>query len=176
MKGRLGRLANRLLVSITIGLVTVAVVTGWLVFSPRLRLLVGLETSSTGYEVGQQIDVPSKVYAGYRTTVIVFSRSTCPGCRRAKPLLARIGTRLQHSSTARMAIVTAVEHTEDEIQYAADLGIARNAMFRVNPYDVRAAMTPTVVVVNQNGRVVFVRQGPLEDRDEDTIARLLPSG
>ena len=75
-----------------------------------------------------------------------------------------------------MAIVTAVEHTEDEIQYAADLGIARNAMFRVNPYDVRAAMTPTVVVVNQNGRVVFVRQGPLEDRDEDTIARLLPSG
>jgi hypothetical protein len=72
-----------------------------------------------------------------------------------------------------MIMVTAAPHTAQEVQYANEVGVATDAVFQVNPLDVRVRAVPTILVVISNGRIVFARENIPTSQDEADIGRIL---
>ncbi len=70
---------------------------------PAVKNRLGLSTpEGLSYAVGGRVDVPASLYSSTSRTVLVFSRSSCGACQRAKPVEAAIALELtQHPDAPR---------------------------------------------------------------------------
>jgi len=178
MNGRLDLAIGRTAVALSFGLVALSIAVG-IAASPYFRATVGLDRGLTsGYTRGDTIDVPSAAYRGVARTVVVFSRSSCPACQAARPRLRRLTAAVKRVSDARIVLVTPLGDESNELVYARDLGLAESEVMAISPSQVRVRAVPTIALVDSQGRIIFVHEGPTGDDDDLEIERLLtlPAG
>ena len=174
MEGRLERLLANVARVVAGGLVAVLVLTYAAFMSPTLRAHLGLDAlhSPSPYQRGQYVDVPDVLYKDARLTVIVFARSSCPGCQAAKPFLTRLAHVTKTSGDYRMVLLTPTPIVDQERQFAADIGIASDALVSAARLSLRVRAVPTIVVSDSRGRVVYALEGIPNEEQQSAVLRL----
>ena len=160
---------GRVALAISTLMAVVVVSTIAVVLSPSLRETLGIDT---GYRVDGQIDLPASAYASTRRTVFFFALSDCPGCRQVQPALAGLAELLTKGKSARFVLVTSERRREAGAQYAADLGLAAESVIYTDLTALKVRQVPALVVVDNSGSILFVRDGAPSSADIDTVARL----
>ncbi len=127
---------------------------------PAARARLGLAPARTAaYAVGGRIDVPPSVYTATPYTVILFARSTCAFCERAKPLFAQLATALADDPAVRMVMVSAASGGAGDRDYARAIGLDEGRLVVVDPGSLKLKTVPTIVLVDREGRVQFSHEG-----------------
>ena len=162
------RFIARFAVLLAVACVTVVGATVLAVRSPALRTHLGLGRPPA-YRVDAQIDVPDRLYRSSSHTLFIFARSSCAACQAAKPTFAALADRLRRASSD-VVLITGGADARDEAAYASDLGLDASHLVPMNLSALRVKLVPTLVLVDQGGRVVYSIEGVPTDADQ---ARLI---
>ncbi len=125
---------------------------------PRLSSYLGVKPASAPavYAAGDRVDVPSGWYASSSHTLIVFARASCSACERAQPFLKDVVAHMGGHGSAVMAHPPGAP--EDDQQFGRSLGVADDHIFMTTP-GLRVRATPTMVLVDREGRVIGAWEG-----------------
>lgn len=136
---------------------TAVAITMAVVAVPSLRALV-TPSPESAYVVGDLVDVPPATYSTRSATVLIFARSSCAGCRRAKPLFDEVVRRYAGADDIDVHLVSTGSRWPDELAFARSLGLEDTAVSR-RPPGLRLSSVPTLLVVSQAGRILFAKEG-----------------
>jgi len=126
---------------------------------PRVASAIGLRRSasrSAAYHAGDRIDVPEDWYRSSEFTLVLFARSSCTACQGAHPFLQRLVASLEGKAVVAMAS-TQLER-DDDLRYGRSLGID-DMVNRITPGGLRVRSTPTLVLVNRQGKIQGAWEG-----------------
>jgi hypothetical protein len=125
---------------------------------PRLSSYVGVTPTPAPavYSAGDRVDVPAGWYASTSHTLIVFARASCSACERAQPFLKDVVSHMNGRGAAVMAHPPGAP--DDDEQFGRSLGVADDHIFETTP-GLRVRATPTMVLVDQQGRVIGAWEG-----------------
>ncbi len=151
-------LLRRLPSAILIGWLLVVLATAGAVASPTVRDWLGFTPPSHAYSVGEQIDAPPHTYGDAQHTLLFFTRASCPGCQKAKPILSGLVSDLTSSPVAFRVLVPQ-NSSGNDLEYVRSLGLAVDNMIPVNFRQFRLRVIPTAVLVDQGGRILDVSEG-----------------
>jgi hypothetical protein len=170
------RLIGKVATAVTIGCVAVVAITVAALAMPSLRARLGFPPGrSASYSVGQRIDVPANLYDSSPLTLLVFARSSCSACQRAKPVFADIARRLSAPSSARILLVTSSTRHEDEVSYVRDLGLDESHLVTLDGAGLRLQVVPTLVLVDRLGEIHYASEGVPTAAQEDDLLRAVAS-
>jgi hypothetical protein len=149
-------------------------VTALVGFVPALKARLGWgSVERAAYLVGDSIDVPHDLYDGSDQTLIVFASGTCGACLRSAPALSRLAEKLRGSRTRFLLITPAARRVDQQtLVSAASLQAAESTALDLTT--LRLKNVPTLVLVNQTGRILYSREGYL-DEDGAQAVRLAMS-
>jgi hypothetical protein len=126
--------------------------------------------ASRGYALGDRIDVPDAIFRDRPYTLVIFARSSCGASQAMKPLLAAIAKSVSTSDGMGVTLITPMSDRQAEDEFAAEIGIGRRQTMPLDLAGLRVSRVPTLVVVNQQGEVQFVRSGrPSSTEDEAAL-------
>jgi len=165
----LGRLAIGISVACVVGVgATIAALT-----SPAIRSTLGLmPIAPASYVRGERIDVPASLYETSPHTLVLFARSDCGACQHIKPWLAQtIGT-LEQKTGTRVVMVATNARLDDEIAYAAEIGLARDRVVPLASTSLKVRQVPTLVLVDRQGSVLYSLDGAPNIPATDVISRI----
>jgi hypothetical protein len=161
--GRTAGFANATL-AVALG-ITLAVVV-W----PRIESALGVQprAESPAYATGQTIDVPAEWYQAKPYTLVLFTRASCGACQQAQPFLQQLIADVR----AKGEVVVASPGLEPDLdrEYARQLGVDP-AHVRNVPAGLRVRATPTLVLVNQRGRILGAWEGVGPADQQTTIQK-----
>lgn len=138
---------------------------------PQSRHWLGL-AQKPAYAAGETIDVRESVYRGARRTVILFVQESCGACQAAKPVFAELSKSVSALDGVQMVLVPP-GNAEAEIRYARDIGLAVDAVKPLRGEVVRVQITPTLVVVDNTGQVLFAYAGIPRQGEERAFLRTI---
>lgn len=175
MKPQTERLVNRASVAASGALILMLVATGGYILWPRVSSYFGVKAAPAppAYAAGQQVDVPAAWYADSSHTLILFARASCTACEKAQPFLKDLVAKLDGRAMAVMGHPAGAP--DDDQKFAASLGISAEHVFETVP-GLRVHSTPTLVLVNRQGRVLSAWEGVgKEDRQAAIVAAIQAS-
>jgi hypothetical protein len=100
--------------------------------------------------------VPAEWYRGSARTLVLFGQASCGACQDAKPFLQQLVSTL-HGRTA-VVVASPGNALADDTAWAAAIGIPGTAVHAV-PGRLRVRVTPTLVIVNQQGEILGAWEG-----------------
>ena len=152
------RLIRRATIAASAGLVLMVLATMGYILWPRIAASIGVRAagSAAPYVAGQKIDVPSDWYSGSPHTLIVFARASCAACEKAQPFLKQLVQHMNGRGVPMMAHPPGAPE-EDQI-FARTLGVAPDHI-KMTTEGLRVRATPTIVLVDWQGRVVNAWEG-----------------
>jgi hypothetical protein len=138
-------------------------------FAPAIKARLGwIEPDRPAYVAGESIDIPQSLYAGQRT-LIVFASGTCGACRRSASALGELAKELRGSET-RFLLVTPSSRRVDQQGLIDAAGLQSSEVSAFDLSSLRLKIVPAVVLIDSAGRVLFSREG-LVDEDGQTAIR-----
>jgi hypothetical protein len=122
------------------------------------------------YRVGDMVDVPAAWYASTPYTFVLFGQSTCGACQRAQPYLKALVAHLE----GRAAVVLASPggNRDAELRYAEAIGLDGRALVEATR-TLRTRVTPTLLVLNQSGRVLGAWEGVGPEEKHEALTRAI---
>ncbi len=172
MTNRSDRLVRRASIAASVGLALLLAATLGYIGWPRVASALGVKPAAAppAYAAGEPIDVPAAWYADAPRTLIVFARASCAACEKSQPFLAQIVGRMQGRGGAMMAHPPGAD--EDDRQFARGLGVTDDHI-SVAPAGLKVRSTPTVVLVDRQGRIVGAWEGVGKlDRQAEILAAI----
>jgi hypothetical protein len=153
-------------VAIVAASVFVLAVPGW-------RRALGLVAADGAvYGVGDRIDVPVSLYDSAPITLLVFTRSSCGICQRARPALATLAIALRDHATVGVRMVVADGTQADERKYLHDIGLTDSHLAALDFRTLRLQRVPTTVLVDRSGQVLYSLEGEPSASDRMELLRL----
>jgi hypothetical protein len=154
-------------VAIVAGSALVLALPGW-------RRALGLATlDQPAYAVGQRVDVPVGLYDATPFTLLLFARSSCPACERAKPAFAQVTAALRDRASVRVRMVVDDGQQAGERAYLRDVGLAEDRLAAVDFRTLRLRRVPTAVLVDRDGRVLYTHEGEPSALDAAALLRMV---
>ena len=130
--------------------------------------------ANEAYPVESFVDLKPSVYEGSTYTLIVFARSNCEVCQRARPLISELVTIAKTSPKFARRLVAVRTVDDDERDYAASLGFdVGTELVERGEEKLRAKTVPIVLLVSQQGRVLFSGLGELRPEQYQDAAALI---
>ena len=155
---RSDRVVRRASAAVSAGLALMVVATAGYIVWPQIAAKIGVRAAPAPapYMAGQQVDVPAAWYADAPHTLILFARASCAACEKAQPFLKEFVGLMNGHGAAMMT------HPEgpagDDEKFANGLGISDDHVM-VTPPGLRVRFTPTIVLVDRQGRIVDAWEG-----------------
>lgn len=164
-------LGKAAVVAFTLLLVCAAVTTAAF-FSPTVRssLFPGFKPES-GYLAGDVVDVPVKSHLQSRRTVILFARSSCSACQSSRDGIRQIVLAARARGADAM-MFTPESGSEAEFAYAESAGFGRSSV-RGTTHKLRVRLVPTILLVDDTGRILFAKEGKPSTEDQAKLAGFL---
>jgi peroxiredoxin len=155
------RTIRRASIAASVGLALMLAGTIGYVAWPRVADALGVKPTAApkappAYVAGQPVDVPASWYSSADTTLIIFARASCAACENAQPFLAQLVGHVQGRAAAVMAHPPGMD--EEDRQFAKSLGVADDKVMVVGD-GLRVRATPTIILVNRQGRVLDAWEG-----------------
>jgi thiol-disulfide isomerase/thioredoxin len=169
------RALNRLSVVASLGLVLMVGATTTYIAWPRVASAVGIKPAAPppappAYIAGQGIDVPAAWYASSPRTLILFARDSCGACQKAQPFLKTLVAGLKDKASVVMAHPAGTD--VEDVAYAKGLGLA-DANIHVVTANLRVKATPTLVLVDQQGRILAAWEGAGKEEKQAEISKTI---
>lgn len=153
-------------------LLTCAVVTSLTIAAlakPRIERRLGLvPAEGRSYRPNDLIDLPASLFSGADRTVLIFARSGCGACRRAKPDLQALVTGLR-ARQVPVSVVTSTAFRKEELDFAAEIGVDADHVYLTDLTKLRLKVVPSVLVVDRRGRVLLARENTSELQQTGSI-------
>jgi hypothetical protein len=160
MTDRSEQLVRRASVAVSAGLVAMVVATAGYIVWPQIASKMGIHAATAPdpapYVTGQTVDVPAAWYADTPHTLIVFARASCAACEKAQPFLKEIVGLMSGHGAVVMAHPAGAPEADQK--FASGLGITGDHVMVATP-GLRVRATPTVVLVDRQGRIVDAWEG-----------------
>jgi hypothetical protein len=152
------RLVRRASIAASVGFALMLAGTIGYIAWPRVATALGVKppVAPPAYAAGGQVDVPASWYSGADVTLILFARSNCGACEKAQPFLAQLVGRMQGRGSAVMAHPPGMD--DENREFARALGVADDHILVVGA-GLRVRATPTIVLVNRQGRILDAWEG-----------------
>ena len=156
------------------GLVLILLVTAMMVAWPRVTNALGMRPKppAPAYTTGQTIDTPAEWYGSTPRTLIVFARASCGACQQAQPFLKLLVADL--GSTSAVVLATSGKEPADELTYGRALGLNEGAV-KTAPTGLRVRVTPTLVLVDQQGQILAAWEGVGPQKKQAEIRKAIQS-
>lgn len=100
----------------------------------------------------------------------MFVRSDCSACQGSAPVFRKIAGRLSDTPTP-MYLITSGARSDDEARFTQQVGIAADRLVMLNFSSLRLQVVPTLVVVDQQGTVIYASEGPPSDQQQEELLR-----
>ena len=126
-------------------------------FVPPVRGWVTAPERKPAYVVGDKVDLPDSYYSKADRTLVIFARSSCAGCQRAKPLLKKAAGAGKNTDRSRV-LLTAGSDLAAEARYAGEVGL-EPWEFQRAPDGLRVDSVPTLLIVDREGTILLSREG-----------------
>jgi len=166
MMERLGRLIALTLIAGTAAALATTVLVG---FAPLLRAKVGWTGATrTAYSAGQAIDLPAGLYSTNDRTLVVFASGTCSACLKSARALSGLIADFRDSGT-RVLIVTPTTMVVDQESFIRGLGVAPSQHVSMDTSGLRLKIVPTTVLIDRLGKVLYAREGLVDDAGRQAI-------
>ena len=160
------KVVRRLVTVTTAGVGLVLVSTLVTALTPSLRWPFGAEQEYQRiYRQGDRTELPSMLGLDFDNAVLIFARSSCGGCQRAKGFLRSLVAAVQARSTSNILILSQGKDREREAEYAHAIGLPAESLLGM-PAGFRVRVVPTLLVVDRTGTVLLVREGMPEGPHE----------
>jgi hypothetical protein len=144
---------------------------------PEWRRALGFaRLDQPAYAVGQRVDVPAGLYDAAPLTLLLFTRSSCPACERAKPAFAELTAALRDRAAVRVTMVVDEGQQAGEREYLRDVGLAEDRLAVVDFRTLRLRRVPTTVLVDRDGRVLHTQEGEPSAQDVAGLLRMVSLG
>ena len=158
MTDRSDQLVRRASVAVSAGLALMVIATAGYIVWPQIAPKLGVTpaTAPAPYVAGQTVDVPATWYATAPHTLIVFARASCAACEKAQPFLKEIVGQMSGHGTVVMGHPAGAP--EADKKFASGLGITHDHVIETTP-GLRVRATPTLVLVDRQGRIVDAWEG-----------------
>ena len=139
---------------------------------PRVTHALGItpKPPTMPYLPGGHIDAPADWYASRPRTLIVFARASCGACRKAQPYFQQ----LVEFVAGRAAVVVAggADARDQDAEFARLIGI-NDTGFKLVPAGLRVRATPTLVLVDRQGRILAAWEGVGPPEKQNAIAKMI---
>jgi thiol-disulfide isomerase/thioredoxin len=167
-----GDWVGRIAFALSIGSAALVLLTVGALAMPAARARLGLAPVRTsGYPVGGRIDVPPSVYDASPYTVVLFARSTCVFCQRARPLFAKLAADVAEDPSVRMVMVSSPSGRTGDLEYARSVGLDESRIVVLDPRSLRLKTVPTLVLVDRQGQVRYSHEGMPTAADLEELLR-----
>ncbi|HVW03419.1 MAG TPA: hypothetical protein VHB78_00355 [Vicinamibacterales bacterium] len=160
-----GRIAVGIIVFCAFGLAATALAG----FSPAIKTALGWTSAErAAYVPGDSIDVPRDFYDKNDQTLLVFASGTCGACLRSASSLGKMAEELRGSRTRFLLVTPAVRHVDQQtLVSTASLHAAESVALDLTT--LRLKNVPTFVLVNQTGRILYSREGYLDEDGSEAV-------
>ena len=157
------RLLRKLSVAASVSLALMLAATLVYIAWPRVAGALGTSDAPAPappiYAAGETIDTPAAWYNTAAHTLILFARKSCVACDKAQPFIKTLVASVHGRAAVVMAHPDGAASSEAEDRdYAKSVGIAESATF-VTPAGLKVRATPTLVLVDRQGRVLHAWEG-----------------
>ena len=153
------KVVRRLVTITTAGLGLLLVSTLVAALAPSLRWWSGTDAETQAvYSPGDRLELPSELRLESDRSVLIFARSSCGGCQRAKGFLGFLVATVQASNSSDILIFSQGQDRDREAAYARAVGLPAESAREV-PAGLRTRVVPTLLVVDRTGLVLLVREG-----------------
>lgn len=129
-----------------------------------------------GVEKGERLEaLQAALPAGAERTLVLAVSPQCHFCTESMPFYKRVvDERNKKGSAVKVVVaVPAAEAREAEQKHLTDAGVQNDALVTVDFSSIKVPGTPTLLLVDKQGKVLDVWVGKLdEDGEEDVIAAL----
>lgn len=147
-------------------------VTALVGFAPAIKARFGWsEPDRPAYATGDSIDVPGRLYEGQRT-LIVFASGTCGACRRSASAFGALAQELQGSETRFLLVTPNVRHVDQQALIDA-VGVKSSEVAALDFSSIRLKNVPAIVLVDGAGRVLYSREGFVDDEGQAAIRQAI---
>jgi thioredoxin-related protein len=127
-----------------------------------------IAAGAPAYVAGESIDVRVSLYDQAQRTLIIFARSSCASCQRAKPLLVQVVSEIRDQPGWDIRMMATASDDAAELEYAHEIGLEPSAV-TLAPRGLRLSTVPTIVVVDRQGLILFSQEGlpdpPFDEQD-----------
>lgn len=159
MKQTLDRIFGSAALSVSVALTLVLTVTIGALAWPRVTNAIGVKAKppEAAYRPGRTIDTPSEWYSQSARTLVIIARSECGACQQARPFFKQL-----IGDVGERTVVVLVSPGADraaETQFGLDIGLGEASVKGVPNGGLRAARVPTIVVVDQGGKILAAWEG-----------------
>jgi hypothetical protein len=134
--------------------------------------LAGPTVPGPSYSAGEQIDLGSDIYGSAPQTLIFFSTATCGVCEKSKPVMTDIAADLSRSDLVRVVMVSSTRFPEEERQFAQEVGIDEQRLFRMDTAKLRVRHVPAFALVNREGTILLAKDGLITESDRRNISEV----
>ena len=101
---------------------------------------------------------------------MLFGQSTCGACQRAQPYLQELIAHL--NGRASVVLASPGVNRDAELRYARSLGLEDRSLVEATRA-LKAKVTPTLLVVNQSGKVLGAWEGVGPDDKHEALTRAI---
>jgi hypothetical protein len=151
------------------GTLAVLMATAMMGFAPAVRARLGwAPVERPAYSVGDEIDLPARFRDRAERTLVVFGSGTCGASIRSTPALTKLAKDVRGSSTAFL-LVTPDTMKSDQKTLEIALGLTATEHVALDLSALKVRSVPTVVLVDRSGRVLFTREGYIDDAGHDIL-------
>ena len=167
MTERSGRIAALTLI---VGTVVALATTALAGFAPALRARYGWSKAESlpAYSVGEGFDLPAAVYSTNDRTLVIFASGTCSACLKSAQALTGLFADFRDSRT-RVVLVTPTAMAVDQEGFVRGLGVPASQHLSMNTSGLRLKVVPTTVLVDRFGKVLYAREGLIDDAGRQAI-------
>ncbi|HEY0782350.1 MAG TPA: hypothetical protein VGE98_07850 [Thermoanaerobaculia bacterium] len=127
-------------------------------------------------QVGDKIDALAKlVPAGAEKAMVVAIQPTCHFCNESMPFYKQLVDKRNQSGSAvkLIAAVPSPQAKDEEAQHLASAGATMDGVQPVDYRAIKVSGTPTVILVDRQGKVLSVWVGKLEGPGEQEVLKKL---
>jgi peroxiredoxin len=166
------RASSLLQTSANIAVIALCIVVGWLAFK---RLGSNSPPALPIYSIGESIDrIPGVDFRVARSTLVMVIREDCHFCKESLPFYRALSD--ARSSRPNSGLQVAVASTDSQKSLSAFLktnGIEVDQVSTIQPGALKVPGTPTLLLVDQAGKIVHVWRGKLPDSQEREVLKVL---
>ena len=127
-------------------------------------------TPNRGYGVGERFDTAGLIRSTQGPTLVMYVRSSCQFCTASMPFYNRVAA--QRSKGARLVVIG--PETEEQLRrYLTEHGLLVDQVVSVQRGELRFAGTPTLLLLDAEGRIQRVWQGQLAAAQEGEVEESL---
>jgi thiol-disulfide isomerase/thioredoxin len=169
LTGRAATIVISTCLAIVAGSVLALALPGW-------RRAAGLgAVERRGYAAGDRVDVPDTIHDSAPFTLLIFTRSSCSACERAKPIVAHLAAALRDRAAVRLMLIVEEGTEAIEREYLRDVGLAEDRLAALDFRTLRLRRIPTTLLVDRAGRVRQAHEGELSAIEAAELLRIAAS-